>query len=86
MLPFGRNKGTGDPTDHSSFHARTPETESLLSPNDPPRGHSTISGDAGLRAQSCSEAPGPESPRSVTGQDFRGPGCRPSPTLHAEGN
>lgn len=35
----GKREGVGDPTNHNSSHARTPEAESGLSPEDTLRGH-----------------------------------------------
>lgn len=73
---------TVDSIEHSSSHARSPETQSQLFPDDPPCGHRT---DSGKRQTAGAELPreapgsGPKSPRAVTGQDARGSGCRPRP-------
>lgn len=61
--------GAGDPTDHSSSYARILQTESRLSPDDPPCGHRTVWGDAGLQGQRCPERlrrPEPKSPSALT--------------------
>lgn len=45
-----------------------------------PRGHHTMwRRREAAGAELPREAPGPKSPRTVTGQDARGPGCRPRP-------
>ena len=61
--PLGESKDWGPPPDHSSSHARTTETESRWSPDDPPGGHHTIWGGRGAAG------PGPKPRLAVTGQD-----------------
>ena len=87
MGPLGRKEGLG-PHKPEVYHARTRETESRLSPEDPPRGHRTFLGDAGMPARSCPQGlcSGAEVNERSDQTGRLGPATGPATTLQAGGD
>lgn len=78
--------GKMEETPHQSF-SHIPADESRLSPHDPPRGHRTVWGDAGLPGRSCPEGVGTRAEGTARNDKTPGVGAAdPAPTLRAGGD